>query len=240
MTGPALVRRLVMELQQLIDVVNEVAGSLQLPMDLDSTLLRITNCAADTVPGIDHASISVTSKNGRIQTIAPTDPIATQADELQYGLREGPCYQAALTDPVVQVDDLASDPRWPEYGPKAAQSFGIGSQLAFQFRAEPFARGALNLYSTQPHQIDATTRELGAMFARMAALALGWGRHDESLNQALTTREQIGQAMGILMERYQLDPDRAFGFLVRVSQSSNVKLRDVAAGIIADSRRGRR
>jgi ANTAR domain-containing protein/GAF domain-containing protein len=224
-----------MELQELIHVVDEVAASLQLPMDLEATLDRITGSAAETVPGIDHVSISVTTKGGRIQTLAPTHLIATRADELQYELRQGPCYQAVTGEPIVQVDDLASDLRWPEYGPKAAAAFGLGSQLAFQFHAEPHARGALNLYAGQPHQIDVETRQLGAMFARLVAISLGWARHDETLNKALASRAQIGQAVGIVMERYRLDPDRAFAFLVRVSQASNVKLHAVAAGIVADT-----
>ncbi|MEU0095590.1 GAF and ANTAR domain-containing protein [Kribbella sp. NPDC006257] len=224
-----------MELDELIGVVNEVAASLQLPMDLEATLDRITRSAAEATPGIDHASISVTTKGGRIQTLAPTDAVATRADELQYELRQGPCYEAVAGEPVVQVDDLATDLRWPEYGPKAAAEFGIGSQLSFQFHAEPNVRGALNLYAGQPDQIDGETRQLGEMFARLVAIALGWGRHDETLSQALASRTQIGQAVGIVMERYRLDPDRAFAFLVRVSQSGNVKLREVACGIIADT-----
>ncbi|MEU4606440.1 GAF and ANTAR domain-containing protein [Kribbella sp. NPDC023972] len=224
-----------METQELIAVVNEVATSLQVPMDLEATLDRISRSAAEAIPGIDYVSISVATKGGRIETLAPTDPVANQADELQYQLGQGPCYEAVTGVPVVQVDDLATDLRWPEYGPKAASTFGLGSQLAFQFCADPHARGALNLYSTLPHQIDADTRELGAMFARLVAIALGWGRHDESLGEALVARQQIGQAVGIVMERYRLDADRAFSFLVRASQTGNVKLRDVAAGIIADT-----
>lgn len=224
-----------MELDELIAVVNEVAASLQLPMDLEATLDRITRSAAEAIPGIDQASISVTTKGGRIQTLAPTGRLATEADELQYELRQGPCYQAVAGEPVVQVDDLATDLRWPEYGPKAAAEFGIGSQLSFQFHAEPNVRGALNLYAGEPNQIDGETRQLGAMFARLVAIALEWGRHDETLSQALSSRAQIGQAVGIVMERYRLDPDRAFAFLVRVSQTGNLRLRDVAGGIIADT-----
>lgn len=224
-----------MELQELIRVVDEVAASLELPMDLEATLDRITGSAAEAIPGIDHVSISVTTKGGRIRTLAPTHLIATRADELQYELRQGPCYEAVTGEPVVQVDDLASDLRWPEYGPKAAAAFGLGSQLAFQFHAEPHARGALNLYAGQPHQIDIETRQLGAMFARLVAIAMGWARQVETLNEALASRAQIGQAVGIVMERYQLDPDRAFAFLVQVSQAGNVRLREVAAGIIADT-----
>jgi len=135
-----------------------------------------------------------------------------QADELQYELKQGACYQAVLSDPVVQVEDLASDLRWPEYGPKATAAFGLGSQLAYQFRAEPHARGALNLYANEPCQIDVDARMLGGMFAQMVSVAMVWSRQNESLREAMATRETIGHAMGILMERYQLDSDRAFAF----------------------------
>lgn len=224
-----------MEMQELIAVINEVATSLLVPIDLQVTLDRITRSATEAIPGIDYASISVTSKTGRIETLAPTHRVAIQADQLQYELREGPCYAAVTGVPVVQVDDLASDLRWPAYGPKAAASFGLGSQLAFQFHAEPHARGALNLYATRAHEIDTDSRQLGMMFARLVAVALGWARHDETLSEALRSRQLIGQAVGIVMERYRLDPDRAFAFLVRVSQTGNIKLREVAAGIIADA-----
>lgn len=223
-----------MEQQELIRVVTEVAASLRLPIELDEALQRITASAADTVPGIDHVSISLTTRHGGIQTLAPTDAVTVRADELQYELRQGPCYLAATQAPVVQVDDLATDSRWPEYGPKAA-ALGIGSQLAFQFEAEPHTRGALNLYSNEPGQIGGEARQLGAMFAQLVALALGWSRQDETLSETLARRSTIGQAIGILVERYRLDPDRAFAFLVRLSQTGNTKLHDVAAGIIAET-----
>src|SRR5215218_1919055 len=119
----------------------EVAASLQAPMDLDETLKVITRSAADTIPGVREASISITTREGRIQTLAPTDPMVTRADHLQYELHEGPCLDAAIEDPIVLVDDLANDPRWPDFGPKAA-ALGFGSQVAFQFRAVPHVRGA--------------------------------------------------------------------------------------------------
>jgi hypothetical protein len=223
-----------MELPELIEAMTKVAESLELPLDVDETLERIVWIAAEAIPGIDHISISVTDNRGRIHTLAPTDPVTVRADELQYSLRQGPCYEAVAGAPMVQVDDLATDLRWPDYGPKAAAAFGLGAQLAFQFNAEPDVRGALNLYANQAQQLDHETRQLGAMFARLVAIALGWGRSDETMHEALATRSQIGQAIGILMEHYRLDPDRAFAFLVRTSQTTNVKLHDVAAGIVAD------
>ncbi|WP_460656581.1 GAF and ANTAR domain-containing protein [Kribbella endophytica] len=219
----------------LVAVMNTVAETLTYPIKLDEALERITSGAAATVPGIDHVSISLTSHHGQIETLAPTDQVAITLDEIQYAVGEGPCLEAALRDPWVQVDDLAADARWPAYGARAAGEFGIGSQLAFQFRAQPHARGALNLYANKAHAIDMDTRQVGAMFARLAAIALGWSRHDETLSRALGSREQIGQAVGIVMERYKLDPDRAFSFLARTSQTANVKLHDVAAALIAET-----
>jgi hypothetical protein len=224
-----------MELTELVDVMAQVAESLRFPTDAQNALEAITVAAVEAVPGIEHASISVTSKDGKIQTLAPTDVLAVQADELQYELGEGPCLAAVLEQPVVQVDDIRTDLRWPAYGPRVAKQLGIGSQLAFQFRAEPHARGGLNLYSSRPYALTAETLQVGVLFANLAAVAMGWSRQTESLTEALGTRTTIGQATGVLMERYRLDPDRAFAFMVRTSQAANLKLRDVAAGIVNDA-----
>ncbi|WP_433014860.1 GAF and ANTAR domain-containing protein [Kribbella sp. CA-294648] len=209
----------------------EVAASLQAPMELEETLTVITRVAAETIPGIVEASISITTKEGRIETLAPTGPRVTRADHLQYELGEGPCLDAALEEPVVAVNDLANDPRWPDFGPKAA-ALGFGSQVAFQFRAAPHVRGALNLYAQEPDSIDQDSIHLGSMFAGQIAVAMGWARQDRTLTEALATRNTIGQAVGIVMERYQLDSDRAFSFLTRLSQTSNTKLNVIAAALV--------
>jgi hypothetical protein len=213
------------------DAMAEVAAALRAPMDLDETLKLITRSASDTIPGVIEASISVTTREGRIETLAPTGPLVIRADHLQYELHEGPCMDAALEQPIVVVGDLATDPRWPDFGPKAA-TLGFGSQVAFQFRAEPHTRGALNLYAQEVDAIDQDAVHLGSMFASQVAVAMGWARQDETLNEALATRNVIGQAVGIVMERYRLDADRAFAFLVRLSQTGNTKLRVVAAALV--------
>jgi hypothetical protein len=219
---------------EVAEVMSEVAAALQSPMDLDETLQLITRSAADTIPGIVEASISITTKDRLIQTLAPTGPLVTRADHLQYELGEGPCLDAALDDPIVAVNDLAADPRWPDFGPKAA-ALGFGSQVAFQFRAEPHVRGALNLYALEPNSIDQDSVQLGSMFAGQIAVAMGWARQDQTMTEALATRNVIGQAVGIVMERYQLDSDRAFAFLVRLSQTRNTKLRTVATALVDQS-----
>jgi hypothetical protein len=219
---------------EVAEAVSEVAAALQAPIDLPQTLSLITRSAADTIPGVCEASISITTRDGLIETLAPTDPLVSRADDLQYELGEGPCLDAAINDPIVLVEELADDPRWPDFGPKAA-ALGFGSQVAFQFRAVPHIRGALNLYALEPHGIDRDAIHLGSMFAGQIAVAMGWARQDETMTEALATRNVIGQAVGIVMERYHLDDDRAFSFLVRLSQTRNVKLRVVAGNIVEET-----
>ncbi|MEU4602909.1 GAF and ANTAR domain-containing protein [Kribbella sp. NPDC023972] len=223
-----------MELPELAELMTTVADSLRVPVDVDQTRALITASVVDTIPGVTHASISVTSKDGTIETFAPTDIVAATADQLQYELGEGPCIDAVLTEPVVQVDDLTNDPRWPVYGPKAG-ALGLCSQLSFQFRADPQVRGALDLYADEPDVFDVEARHIGGMFADWAAVLLGWGRQESQLSEALESRASIGTAIGILMERYGLDQQRAFAFLARISQTGNIKLRDVATNLVAEA-----
>ncbi|WBQ08372.1 GAF and ANTAR domain-containing protein [Kribbella sp. CA-293567] len=232
--------RLIMELPYLLEVMEDVSTSLRFPMDLDDTLGVITAGAAESVPGVDFVSISITGKDGRIHTLAPTDELALRGDELQYQLGEGPCLDVVLDTPVVEVEDIATDLRWPTYGPRAAKELGIGSQLGFQFHAEPHARGGVNLYSTRSHELTVESRLLGGLFANLVAVALSWSREHASLNEALTSRARIGQAIGVVMERHRLDSDRAFAYLVRTSQTGNIKLRQVADGIVEDASRAAR
>jgi hypothetical protein len=226
-----------MELPELADLMATVADTLRTPVSAEESLERITAGAASTISGVTRASISVTGKDGTIRTLVPTDPVASTANDLQYELGEGPCLDAVLTEPVVQVHDLATDPRWPQYGPKAA-ALGLCAQLSFQFRADPHVRGALNLYADTAQVFDDSACYVAGMFADWAAVLLGWSRQETTMSTALESRSMVGTAMGILMERYRLDQGRAFAFLARMSQTSNVKLRDIAANIVADTVKG--
>jgi hypothetical protein len=217
--------------------MTKVVATMHAPINVPDTLAAITAATVDTLPAVDCVSISLTRGDGQIMTLAATAPLAAEADAIQYTLGEGPCLEAALDVPVVVSEDVARDVRWPSYGPAAARA-GIGSQVAFQFRAEhDHIRGALNLYAAQPGVLDAVTMQLGALFATQVAMTMGWVRHEEDLQPALYTRQQIGVAIGILMERHTLTRERAFSFLLRTSQTGNVKLRDVAATIVAEATR---
>ncbi len=211
-------------------LLDSVAASLSEAGDISETLSRITLAARDNVPGAHHVSISVRHADGRLETVAPTDQLASQLDELQYDLREGPCYDAVTDEEITYCADLANDSRWSEYGPRAS-ALGVCSQLAIRLTERKESYTGLNLYSRDVHGFD-DAPPVALLFSSHAKVALGYAQELGNLNAAVTNRQVIGQAVGIIIERYGLNEERAFEFLIRVSQTSNTKLRDVAADIV--------
>jgi len=212
--------------------VTEAAVPLNASTTLDETLDSIVRAAVQTVPGFDHAGISITLRDGTIETRAGTDQLVWDLDAIQYGLREGPGYDAIRGPTVTVVDHAAHDQRWPHYMPEAAKR-GLRSQLGVGLYADEQSLGGLNLYSTSSDTVADEAVLIAELFASHAAMALGRAREVSQLNEALQTRKLIGQAIGILMERYQLDDERAFQFLIRASQQGNIKLRAVAEDLVA-------
>jgi ANTAR domain/GAF domain len=208
--------------------MSEVAKSTANLDDVNSTLAVLTRAATETVPGVHYASITVQHPDGGFETLASTDEQSVGADQLQYEYSQGPCVEAAGGERFLRSDDIRLDPRWPSYGPRAAGEFGIGSQLAYTMFAEGDTFGGLNLYSTELNTFDDSALILAELFATQGAVAMGHQRRIDQLHSALETRTVIGQATGLMMERYGLDEVRAFGFLARMSQTGNIKLRDLA------------
>ena len=122
---------------------------------------------------------------------------------------------------------MNTESRWPRFAPRAAD-LGVGSMLCFQLFVDGDNLGALNLLSPEARAFGADALSVGLLFATHAAVALSGARREDQTRMALDTRDLIGQAKGILMERYRLTPDQAFSLLVRVSQHTHVKVRDLA------------
>lgn len=194
----------------------------------------IVRTAVRSMPGVDHVGISIVHRDGGIETMAGTDQLVWELDAVQYELREGPCFDSIATAPVTVANDLRHEQRWPRYVPRALEQ-GVKAQMGLRLYIEAETLGGINLYSTDATTIDPELQHVAELFATHASLALGKVRQVEQLNSALYTRKVIGQAIGIVMERYQLDEDRAFKFMVRVSSQSNVKLRDIAQDLVDES-----
>lgn len=219
-----------MDSAELIRQMRLVAESLSEPGDVGDSIARITRAACETVPGADYASLSVRHADGSLETQAPTDELVRQLDHDQYELREGPCYESVTDEPVNCSPDIGNDERWRRFGPRA-EARGIRSQLAVRISDKANRVTALNMYSSRLDAFDPSDG-LAMVFASHASIALGYAAMVDSLSEALGSRAQIGKAIGILMRRYGLSDDRAFEFLVRLSNTSNVKLREVAAQVV--------
>lgn len=220
---------------KLASVMAEVAKATESLDNLEETLNSLVHAAKETVPRVHYASITVKDPTGHYRTVAATDEKSLGADALQYEYGEGPCVDAAGGAQVLHSTDLKSDPRWPRYGSDAAEQYGVGSQLAYTMFADQQTFGGLNLYSKSVGGFDDDVLVLAEMFATQGAVAMGHARTFGQLQDALATRTVIGQATGLIMERYELDEGRAFAFLTRMSQTGNIKLRDVAEEVVSSA-----
>jgi hypothetical protein len=122
---------------------------------------------------------------------------------------------------------MRQEERWPEFA-QAAFEAGARSMLCFQLFVKGDNLGALNLYGEDVGAFDANSEQVGLLVASHAAVAFSDAQEIIQLNQALDTRDLIGQAKGILMERFKITPQQAFQVLTRASSETNTKLRDVA------------
>ncbi|QFZ21598.1 GAF and ANTAR domain-containing protein [Saccharothrix syringae] len=207
--------------------LSEVARALQQQHSAQDTLDEIVRAAVGTIPGAEHAGIIMVLGKREVSTVAMTDELPGKVDQVQYDTGQGPCLAALYLNKTVSVPDLGNESRWPAFAARAA-AMDVGSMLSFQLFVENDDLGALNLYAPRPHSFDEDSLHVGLLFASHAAVALAEAQQRESLVQAMHTRDLIGQAKGILMERHKLTADQAFSVLVRVSQQSNTKLRDLA------------
>jgi GAF domain-containing protein len=212
----------------------DAARAINAHRTLEETLEAIVGSARTSVPGFDHVGISVIRCDGTVETKAATGPLVWELDDLQYELGEGPCVTSIREEPVVVVEHLRDDPRWPNYIPRAVKS-GLRAQLALQLYTEEQTLGGLNLYSTSSDTIDADAHRAAEPFAAHAALALGHARRESQLSEALESRAMIATAVGLVMARYQIDQTRAFQYLARASSASKIKLRDVAAEVVSNA-----
>jgi GAF domain-containing protein len=209
----------------------EAAREISRPRDVQTTLDTIVATAAQSLPSIDHVGITIAGSDGSMETRASSDPFVTELDQLQYELGEGPCVHAITVEVVTTVNWASRDQRWPRFMPLAVAK-GLRSQMGMRLYNGKDTLGGLNMYSTSADTIDPDAVHMAELFAAHASLTLGHARREEQLSTALSTRKVIGQAIGILMERQALDEDEAFAYLTRVSQHSNMKLRQVATEIV--------
>ncbi|MCF3960450.1 GAF and ANTAR domain-containing protein [Streptomyces fuscigenes] len=201
---------------------------------VEGTLECITTSAAALVEGCEAAGVLVLNGQ-RVHSHAPTNVLVVQSDMLQEAVQEGPCFDASRNgEPVYRLADFAEGSgRWPRFAPRA-RDLGIGSMMGFLLYTEEQQLGSLNLYSHRPGAFTDDSETAGWALASHAAVALAGARTTQQFQQAMDSRNTIGAAMGIIMERFHLTEAKAFDTLRTLSQERNIKMRDLARQI-ADS-----
>jgi GAF domain-containing protein len=187
----------------------------------------VVDLARAMVPGADEATITMVRPDRHCYSAAATAALASDFDVLQDRTGEGPCLDAIWHQETVRVDDLAADPRWPVLGPRAAER-GVRSMLCLQLFVHRDTLGALNLLARATSAFTDESEHVGLLLASHAAIAVADAHHFENVTSALVNRDILGQAKGILMERFRITADRAFAVLAKVSQDTNRKVSAVA------------
>jgi hypothetical protein len=200
--------------------------------DSDTVIAELAEHAAVEIPGAEYAGVTVTRNGKQIDTPATTHKWPLLLDEIQQRHGEGPCLTAAWEEKIIHAADLTTDERFPLYARDALTETPIRSVMAFQMWIAGEQMGALNVYAETAHAFGPQTREIGLVFAAHSSVAWNAARRDEQFKRALTSRDVIGQAKGMLMERYGVNAIQAFDLLRKLSQDSNTPLIQIAADLI--------
>ncbi|PZF82141.1 GAF and ANTAR domain-containing protein [Jiangella anatolica] len=208
----------------------EAAARLYLQPDVHSTVTAVVEQGVDIIGG-DAASLTLLGRRGAHELTVASSDRAERADRAQLELAEGPSPAALTARAPVIVDDIATEPRWPRWQDAVADA-GFRSLLALPLELGPHYSGALVVLWTLPEQPADRHLAVARLLLRHAAIAIVDARRSSTLREAIDARYQIGLAQGILMERYGLDATQSFELLRRYSRDNNVKLSQVAAGVV--------
>ncbi|MEV8379199.1 GAF and ANTAR domain-containing protein [Kribbella sp. NPDC056861] len=180
-----------------------------------------------------YASVVLITKSRLPEVLAATDTKLAELYRLQIEAGQGPLLTTIAEEATVYIPDIATEDRWSDSWRAQLAQAGFASAVHLPLMVAGRARAVLSLYSDKPHGFDADDLAVAHILAEHASVAISTARHNHSMTQAVDARRLVGQAIGILMERFQLDSDRTFEVLKRYSQDSNRKLRAVADEIIA-------
>jgi putative methionine-R-sulfoxide reductase with GAF domain len=215
----------------LAELMDVLARLLHSETDETAALDRLVCTAVELIPGVQEASIVLVVNRQKIEARAFSGDLARRMDALQEQVGQGPCLDSLYEHKTVRVPDMASENRWPRFS-RGALALGASSMLCFQLFTDGKNAGTFNLYSRQPSAFDDESRRAGMLVAAHAAVVFAGTRKIGQMREALASRDVIGQAKGILMERHKVTAAEAFALLAQASSHSNIKLVNVAENLV--------
>ena len=219
------------------DAFAELARITLSEQSLETVMETIARLTKRTVPGASEVSVTLLER-GHAKTVAFTGELAMDLDERQYQRGYGPCLDSIAGGEPIVINDMSSDHRWRDWAVEAVDR-GAGSSLSIPVPVQREVMAALNIYSTGQDVFDHDSVELAKTFSSYAGVALAnmhlyqaQGQMAEQLQTAMESRAVIEQAKGILMGQRRCGSEEAFNILIKLSQDSNRKLREVAQALV--------
>jgi GAF domain-containing protein len=201
--------------------------------DIPALLREVIEAAAELVPGAQYAGVMVTQRRRQGDSAAATHRYPVLLDEIQNRCQQGPGLSAGSLQETLRIDDLVDDDRWPLYRKQALKQTPIRSILSVGMFKEGGTTATLSVYSEVPDAFDAESVNMGLIFATHTGLVWNMMRRDQQFRSALASRDVIGQAKGMMMERFNIEDSQAFAMLKMMSQDSNTPIAQVAQRVAA-------
>lgn len=216
-----------------------VADTLIAEYDLIDLLHTLVDVCADVLD-VEAAGLVLADDAGELQLLASTSEQADLVEILQLAAGAGPCVDCFRTGTVVDIADIAeSGAQWPEFQ-AAALGQGFRAVHATPMRLRGQVLGAMNLFSTDPGNLNAADAAVAQALADVATIGILQERSiretgivAEQLRWALESRVIIEQAKGVLSALDGIGVDEAFGRLRDYARHHNLTLREVAQGVTA-------
>ncbi|MDQ2757628.1 MAG: GAF and ANTAR domain-containing protein [Actinomycetota bacterium] len=195
----------------------------------------IVRAAATLVDGCDHASLMMQGRSGVFDTIAASDPVARQVDDLERKHNEGPCLDAVDEERPQLEPDFEHPTHWPDLSAAIVAETPVRGGAGFRIIVERSKVGALNLFSDRAGALDESSVDQGIILAAFASVVIAAVQNRDradTLSRGLDSNREIGKAIGLMMAFHRISDDAAFDLLRKASQDMNIKIAEVARQVV--------
>jgi len=216
----------------------ELADTLVADFDVVELLTLLTDRCVEVLD-VGAAGLMLAAPGSGLRVMASSSEAMRVLELYELQAQEGPCLDAFRTGQAVVSPDLAAgNSPWPRFAAEALAA-GFQSVQALPMRLRGSVIGALNLFHVEPGEMRPADIDAAQALADVATIAVLQHRAsleaqvlNDQLNHALNSRIVIEQAKGMVAERRNLDMEEAFTALRGHARAQNLRLVEVARGVI--------